>query len=90
MAFRGMRFCKECDNMLQPKEKMDTDGPSYLIYDCRTCGYSERARPYDEADNCVYRSEQTKMSDKFLVDTECIKDPCLARRIGHPCTKCGN
>ena len=92
MAFRGMRFCRECDNMLQPKEKQDGDGSTggYLIYDCRTCGYSERAKPGDEADNCVYRSEQTKMSDKFLVDVECIKDPCLSRRIGRPCKRCGN
>lgn len=65
----------------------DTIG--HLIYDCRICGYFEKAKPFDESDNCVYKSEQSKMSDKFLVDLECIKDPCLSRRTGIPCKKCG-
>ena len=60
------------------------------MYDCRICGYFEMAKPGDEADNCVYRSEHSKMSDKFFVDRECIKDPCLSRRRGRPCVKCGH
>jgi DNA-directed RNA polymerase subunit M/transcription elongation factor TFIIS len=76
--------------MLQPKEKMDPDGGNfgYLIYDCRTCGYSEQAKTGDEADNCVYKSEQTKMNDNLHVDVDCIKDPCLSRRTCRPCKKC--
>jgi DNA-directed RNA polymerase subunit M/transcription elongation factor TFIIS len=89
MAFKGMRFCRECDNMLQPKEQVTDESRSLLIYDCRICGYFERARPGDEADNCVYRSEQTKMHDKLFVDRECIKDPCLSRRPMN-CKKCGH
>lgn len=90
MAFRGMRFCKECDNMLQPKELVDSDLRGTLIYDCRICGYHERAKLGDEADNCVYKSEASKMQDKLFVDRECIKDPTLARRKGKPCNKCGH
>lgn len=90
MAFKGMRFCRECDNMLQPKEQIFDENKSGLVYDCRICGYFETAKPGDEADNCVYRSEQSKMSDKFFVDRECIKDPCLSRRRGRPCEKCGH
>ncbi len=82
MAFRGMRFCRECDNMLQPKEQILSEQLHRLVYDCRICGYFEEANPNDEADNCVYKSEQSKIHDRFYVDKECIKDPCLSRRRG--------
>jgi DNA-directed RNA polymerase subunit M/transcription elongation factor TFIIS len=59
-TFKGMRFCRECDNMLQPKEKKTADDQDIgrLIYDCRICGYFEKAKPGDEADHCVYRSNE--------------------------------
>jgi DNA-directed RNA polymerase subunit M/transcription elongation factor TFIIS len=59
MAFRGMRFCNECDNMLQPKEQLLSDSTSYgyLVYECRICGHPEKAKLRDEQENCVYRSE---------------------------------
>lgn len=79
MAFRGIRFCRECDNMLYPKERTGEDKIGHLIYDCRICGYFERAKPGNEADNCVYKSEFSKMSEKFNVDPECVKDPTLSR-----------
>lgn len=89
MAFRGMRFCKECDNMLQPVEMMLMDAPQ-LVYKCRICGHHDKAREGDEADHCVYRSGETEAeaaaagtsqqpSFKFTVDKECIKDPTLSR-----------
>jgi DNA-directed RNA polymerase subunit M/transcription elongation factor TFIIS len=28
------------------------------------------------------------MNDNVMVDVECIKDPCLARRTCRPCIKC--
>jgi RNase P subunit RPR2 len=64
-SFRGMRFCKECDNMLQPKEQRTGQGDQdigRLIYDCRICGYFEKAKPDDEADHCVYRSSEPQSS----------------------------
>lgn len=90
MAFRGMRFCKECDNMLQPKEeKVDEEGESRLIYFCRICGNSEKAKPMDQADNCVYQSEVAKDSaSETKVDKECIKDPTLTRNRDVQCPKC--
>jgi DNA-directed RNA polymerase subunit M/transcription elongation factor TFIIS len=57
MAFRGMRFCRECDNMLQPKEQVLEDSNARILtYNCRICGHFERAKEDDEADHCVYRS----------------------------------
>jgi rubrerythrin len=45
--------------MLQPKEQLvDEQGLGRLIYDCRICGYFEKAKPDDEADHCVYRSSE--------------------------------
>lgn len=89
MSFRGMRFCQECDNMLQPKEIKNDEGSSALVYDCRTCGFQVLAIEGDEEDNCVYKSEQIKLNEVFKIDEDCIKDPCLARRPCDPC-KCGN
>jgi DNA-directed RNA polymerase subunit M/transcription elongation factor TFIIS len=61
-----------------------------LIYDCRICGYFEKAKIGDEVDNCVYKSEHQKLSDRFYVDKECIKDPTLSRRKNVLCSKCGH
>ena len=101
MAFRGMRFCRECDNMLQPKEQQLADNDDkILVYSCRICGYFERAKGGDEADHCVYRSSEQQQSTEtntggeggpkffFHVDKECVKDPTLSRRKDVQCHKC--
>ena len=87
-VFKGMRFCKECDNMLQPKEEIIDQGVGRLVYYCRICGYFEKAKPLDQTDNCVYKSEQTNISENYVVDKECIKDPTLSRRKNLDCGKC--
>lgn len=74
--------------MLQPREQIVEEGVGRLVYDCRICGYFEKAKPDDESDNCVYKSEQSNMSEKFYVDKECIKDPTLSRRKNLSCKKC--
>jgi DNA-directed RNA polymerase II subunit RPB9 len=66
-TFRGMRFCKGCDNMLQPKEQRTEQDIARLIYDCRICGYFEKAKPDDEADHCVYRSSEPQQSASSAV-----------------------
>ncbi|CZT14805.1 related to RPB9 DNA-directed RNA polymerase II, 14.2 KD subunit [Ramularia collo-cygni] len=42
------RFCRECSNMLYPKE--DREG-SQLMFACRTCEYSEPATA-----SCIWRN----------------------------------
>ena len=59
-----------------------------MAYECRICGHFEKAKPEDEADNCVYKSEHLKMSDKLIIDKECIKDPTLQRRKNVQCSQC--
>ena len=63
-----------------------------MIYDCRICGYFEKAKIGSEEDNCVYKSEISKLSDKFsTVDPECIKDPTLCRNKNVSCkNNCGS
>lgn len=83
-----MRFCKECDNMLYPKEQIIGDGENSsgrLVYDCRICGFFEKAKQGDEIDNCVYKSDHSKMSEGFNIDKECIRDPTLSRRKNIKC-----
>ena len=95
--------------MLQPKEQRTGQGDQdigRLIYDCRICGYFEKAKPEDEADHCVYRSSEPSSSSGqavqggtgagdgpkffFHVDKECVKDPTLSRRKDVSCRKCGH
>jgi DNA-directed RNA polymerase subunit M/transcription elongation factor TFIIS len=96
-----MRFCKECDNMLQPKEEKVDDDVTRLVYQCRICGHRDLAKANDEADHCVYRSsEQQSLADGsgasessgaaffFQVDKECVKDPTLSRQKNVTCRKC--
>lgn len=79
--------------MLYPKEQLSDESEKYgrLIYDCRICGYFEKAKIGSEEDNCVYKSEISKLSDKFSsVDPECIKDPTLCRNKNVFCqNNCG-
>ena len=89
-TFKGMRFCKECDNMLYPKEQKVDASSGHLIYDCRICGYHEKAKRGCEIDNCVYRSDYSKMSEGFNIDKECIKDPTLSRSKDVECGNCGH
>lgn len=89
MAFNIMRFCKECDNMLQPKEQRLENGTARLIYDCRICLNYEVAKEGDENENCVYKSETLKVSGgEIKIDRECIKDPTLSRNRNIKCKNC--
>src|SRR3569833_1135024 len=91
-SFKGKRYCKECDNMLYPKEQLISaeTNQGRLIYDCRICGYFEKAQVGDEDENCVYKSDFGKISEGLTIDSEIIKDPTLSRRKGVICLKCNN
>ena len=78
--FKGMRFCKQCDNMLEPQEHRSEGDNSYLQFVCNMCHHYERAATGDEVDNCVYRTDYTTRAENLNVDPECIKDPTLSRR----------
>jgi DNA-directed RNA polymerase subunit M/transcription elongation factor TFIIS len=35
--FKGIRFCSECDNMLEAKEYKAEEGRYYLQFECKLC-----------------------------------------------------
>ncbi|CAM8905623.1 unnamed protein product [Rhodiola kirilowii] len=44
-----MKFCRECNNILYPKEDKEQ---KILLYGCRNCDHQEVA-----SDNCVQKSD---------------------------------
>lgn len=82
-GFVGIKFCKECNNMLYPKEDKEN---KMLLYACRNCQYQE------VADNtCIYVNRITAEVDEFTqIIGDVIADPTLPRTEDHPCTKCGH
>ena len=75
--------------MLEPKEtKLDNEDSYILEYWCKLCNRHEQATRGSEADNCVYKTDFTARAENFAVDSECIKDPTLARRRDIECPHC--
>ncbi|KAL9015293.1 MAG: hypothetical protein Q9173_000091 [Seirophora scorigena] len=75
------RFCRECSNMLYPKEDRIN---SKLMFACRTCQYSE-----DAASACVFRNSIYNIIGETAGVTQDVgSDPT----VGLPdlcCTLCG-
>lgn len=84
-----MRFCDECDNLLDPKEH--TVGDKYLLqFECKHCARSQRVMEGSEIENCVYRTDYAVRAESLFVDPECVKDPTLTRRKDVECKWCAN
>ncbi|KAF2862345.1 hypothetical protein K470DRAFT_255980 [Piedraia hortae CBS 480.64] len=78
----SFRFCRECSNMLYPRED---DINSQLMFMCRNCNSSE---PAESA--CVYRNslkEEIKETAGNIEDV--ADDPTLPHTDAEPCAKCG-
>jgi len=79
-----MRFCKECNNMLYPKEDK---GTRQLLYACRMCDHQEEAQDF-----CVYRNEVKAAIETFLptptVCADIAADPTLPRTKDQNCPNC--
>ena len=88
-AFKGIRFCSECDNMLEAMEYKDGDN-RYLRFECNICNKYQKAIEGSEVDNCVYMTDFSMRAEKLIVDPECIKDPTLSRRKDVQCPFCGH
>jgi DNA-directed RNA polymerase subunit M/transcription elongation factor TFIIS len=82
-----MRFCDECDNLLDPKEHTLGD-KSLLQFECKHCARTQRVTEGSEVENCVYRTDYTVRAEALLVDPECVKDPTLTRRKDMQCKWC--
>ena len=88
-VFKGIRFCSECDNMLEAMEYRQDD-LRYLRFECNLCNTYQKAAEGSEVDNCVYRTDFSMRAENLIVDPECIKDPTLSRRKDVECKYCGH
>ena len=83
LDYVGIRFCKECNNMLYPKEDVAN---KRLLYACRNCGYSEPSKK-----SCVYVNNLVENYDELrCINTDIIQDPALPRSYHHFCPRCRN
>eukprot|EP00742_Colponemidia_sp_Colp-10_P006808 GILJ01007295.1.p1 GENE.GILJ01007295.1~~GILJ01007295.1.p1 ORF type:complete len:123 (+),score=11.48 GILJ01007295.1:29-397(+) len=81
--FEGMRFCRECNNMLYPKEDKQN---RVLLYACRNCDHSEEAARNDPTENCVYRNDISGVgAERYIVRPEIVTDPTLPRTKNANC-----
>ncbi|KAF2308270.1 hypothetical protein GH714_039879 [Hevea brasiliensis] len=67
-----MKFCRECNNILYPKEDKEQ---KILLYACRNCDHQEIAE-----NNCVYRNEvHHSVAERTQVLQDVAADPTLPR-----------
>ncbi|CAH0480590.1 unnamed protein product [Peronospora belbahrii] len=84
MAATGMRFCRECNNMLYPSQDREI---RRLVFRCRNCGQAE-----DVEENCIYVNELVKDTRVQLdvLPGDVIDDPTLQRDFDVTCPACGH
>ncbi|EAS35487.3 DNA directed RNA polymerase II 15 kDa subunit [Coccidioides immitis RS] len=75
------RFCRECSNLLYPKEDRATNT---LMFSCRTCHVGEPATSH-----CVYQNKlNSQVGDTAGVTQDVGSDPTLPRS-NRLCPSCG-
>ena len=80
-GFVGTKFCRECNNMLYPKEDKKE---RRLLYSCRNCDHQEYAE-----NPCIYVNKITHEVDELTqIVSDVISDPTLPRTSEHPCPRC--
>ncbi|XP_059317849.1 DNA-directed RNA polymerases II, IV and V subunit 9B [Lycium ferocissimum] len=78
-----MKFCRECNNILYPKEDKEQ---KILLYACRNCDHQEPAE-----NNCVYRNEiHHSAAERTQVLQDVAADPTLPRTKSVRCAQCGH
>ncbi|MCJ1478154.1 hypothetical protein MMC13_006830 [Lambiella insularis] len=76
------RFCRECSNMLYPKEDRLNNT---LMFSCRTCQFSEPA-----ASSCVFRNNlYNTVGETAGVTQDVGSDPTVGEPESCTCTLCG-
>ncbi|XP_028790086.1 DNA-directed RNA polymerases II, IV and V subunit 9A-like [Neltuma alba] len=77
-----MKFCRECNSILYPKEEKEQ---KILLYACRNCDHQA-------ADNkCVYRNEiHHSVGERTQVLQDIAADPTLPRTKSVRCTQCNH
>ncbi|XP_078160582.1 DNA-directed RNA polymerases II, IV and V subunit 9A-like [Carex rostrata] len=78
-----MKFCRECNNILYPKEDKEK---KVLLYACRNCEHQEVADNY-----CVFRHEVDHPVTELTQELQdVLSDPTLPRTKSVKCALCGH
>ncbi|XP_008797455.2 DNA-directed RNA polymerases II, IV and V subunit 9A-like [Phoenix dactylifera] len=78
-----MKFCRECNNILYPKEDREK---KILLFACRNCDHQEVAD-----NNCVYRNVIHHSVGEFAqVLRDVTADPTLPRTKSVKCALCNH
>ncbi|KAK4775804.1 hypothetical protein SAY87_023765 [Trapa incisa] len=78
-----MKFCRECNNILYPKEDREQ---KILLYACRNCDHQEVADNF-----CVYRNEiHHSVGERTQVLQDVAADPTLPRTKTVRCAACNH
>jgi len=78
-----MKFCRECNNILYPKEDREN---KILLYACRNCDHQEIAE-----NNCVYRNEiHHAAGERTQILQDVASDPTLPRTKTVRCVVCNH
>ncbi|CAM9120717.1 unnamed protein product [Ectocarpus fasciculatus] len=80
-----MRFCRECNNLLYPRENRLE---KRLEFVCKLCPYVDTN---EEGSSCVWANELLKDSSSTLdvISSDMKNDPTLQRSSDIECPKCG-
>ncbi|KAL5140904.1 DNA-directed RNA polymerases II, IV and V subunit 9A [Glycine soja] len=79
----AMKFCRECNNILYPKEDRDQ---KVLLFACRNCDHQEVADNF-----CVYRNEiHHSVGERTQVLQDVAADPTLPRTKSVRCSQCNH
>mmetsp|Transcript_13479 Transcript_13479/g.19809 ORF Transcript_13479/g.19809 Transcript_13479/m.19809 type:complete len:119 (+) Transcript_13479:88-444(+) len=82
-AAAEMRFCRECNNMLYPREdRMQKK----LMFACRNCEYKEYVENPCIYVNRIIKATATKLD---IIPPDITEDPTLQRSTDAHCEKCG-
>mmetsp|Transcript_14974 Transcript_14974/g.42044 ORF Transcript_14974/g.42044 Transcript_14974/m.42044 type:complete len:116 (-) Transcript_14974:624-971(-) len=84
MSGPRLRFCKESNDLLYPREDKDR---KRLVYYCKNCSYTEDA---DEVDWCVYRNAVKEVKDKTVITQDVRFNPTLPRTKDVQCPACNH
>ncbi|XP_039824011.1 DNA-directed RNA polymerases II, IV and V subunit 9B-like isoform X2 [Panicum virgatum] len=78
-----MKFCRECNNILYPKEDREN---KVLLYACRNCDHQV------SDSNCVYRNVVDHAAGEFtqVLFEDVASDPTLPRTKSVRCAACGH
>ncbi|XP_074577878.1 DNA-directed RNA polymerases II, IV and V subunit 9A-like [Curcuma longa] len=79
----AMKFCRECNNILYPREDRER---KILLFACRNCDYQEVAER-----NCVYRNVvHHSAGERTQILHDVASDPTLPRTKTMRCTQCNH